>query len=90
MEIVIVTATPSGDLSESAETFGFERIIPHIITLNRRSMESFSTLAHNGGLYLIPDLNELTDTVGVRTRRTWLVDTLHFIYSRMFKYRAKV
>ena len=92
MEIVLVTATPqpSNDISTVIENFKSNLIAPHILALSSQTIKAFSALAHEGGLYFIPDLVDETVDFSVRSRRTWLTDTLHAIYSRTFNYRAKV
>lgn len=88
----MVTATPSttDTFTEIVDAFKAELIAPHILALNRQSMEAFAPLAEEGVLYFIPHTNGENAGVSMKSRRTWLVDTLHAIYSRMFRYRAKV
>lgn len=93
MEIVLVTATTqpnNSDFAGAVDAFRSNLIAPHILALNSLTMKAFSALAREGGIYFIPDSNQVTGGLYVKSRRTWLTDTLHAIYSRTFNYRAKV
>ena len=92
MEIVVVTAAPTttDNFTEMIDAFNAELIAPHILALNRPTMEAFASLAHEGGLYFIPYASEANGGALMKNRRTWLVDTLHALYSRTLAYRGKV
>lgn len=92
-EIILITASKSvpSDYATLVDQFRKELIAPHVLALSPSTMTTFSGLARDGYLHFIP--NWSTDTIpGSRSlnAQSWMIDTLHSVYSRTRKYHAKV
>ena len=92
-EIILITAAQEvpSNFSFYVDEYHRNFIAPHILALSVPTTNKFSTLARDGWLHFVPVRTDASiDPETNRNAQSWMIDTLHSVYSRTRSYRAKV
>lgn len=87
MEVIIITAASSVEITNQMELYKTNLVGPHILSLSETTYEALFSLAYHGQSYFIPTDSGMVDG---RTPATWTIDTLNSIHSQTYQYREKV
>lgn len=85
LEVILITSTSSGNYYAESTAFRDNMAGVHILSLTESTFQLLNDLTYYGGNYFIPNVQR-----DGRNGQSWMADTLHSIYSRTTRYRAKI